>query len=56
MSKMAQEAAHDQLKKLGVKIILNTAVKDYVDGKVILGDGKTIETETSDLDFRRYRS
>lgn len=46
MSKMAQEAANDKLTKLGVKIILNTAVKDYVDGKVILGDGTTIETET----------
>ncbi|MDQ0594167.1 NADH dehydrogenase [Chryseobacterium ginsenosidimutans] len=46
MSKLAQEAAYDKLKKLGVKIILNVAVKDYVDGKVILADGKTIETET----------
>ncbi|MFC5872715.1 NADH dehydrogenase [Chryseobacterium arachidis] len=46
MSKMAQEAAYNKLKSLGVKIILNTAVKDYVDKKVILADGKTIETET----------
>ncbi|MCS3869923.1 NADH dehydrogenase [Chryseobacterium ginsenosidimutans] len=46
MSKLAQEAAYNKLKKLGVKIILNVAVKDYVDGKVILADGKTIETET----------
>jgi NADH:ubiquinone reductase (H+-translocating) len=46
MSKLAQEAAYKQLKKLGVKIILNVAVKDYVDNKVILADGQTIETET----------
>ena len=46
MSKMAQEAAYDKLDKLGVKIILNVAVKDYVDSKVILADGKSIETET----------
>lgn len=46
MSKMAQEAAYERLRKLGVKILLNVAVKDYVDKKVILADGKTIETET----------
>ncbi len=46
MSKMAQEAAHDKLTRLGVKIILNVAVKDYVDKKVLLADGRTIETET----------
>lgn len=46
MSKMAQEAAYDKLDKLGVKIILNVAVKDYIDSKVILADGKSIETET----------
>ncbi|GEN74579.1 NAD(P)/FAD-dependent oxidoreductase [Chryseobacterium hagamense] len=46
MSKTAQEAAHERLAKLGVKIILNVAVKDYVDQKVILADGRTIDTET----------
>ncbi|SEM85618.1 NADH dehydrogenase [Chryseobacterium taichungense] len=46
MSKMAQQAAYERLKKLGVKIILNTAVKDYTDCKVILADGQVIETET----------
>ncbi|WP_294251325.1 NAD(P)/FAD-dependent oxidoreductase [uncultured Chryseobacterium sp.] len=46
MSKMAQQAAHDRLKKLGVKILLNVAVKDYVDKKVLLADGTSIETET----------
>ena len=46
MSKVAQETAHKKLQELGVKIILNISVKDYVDEKVILSDGKTIETET----------
>ncbi|MDQ3279020.1 MAG: NAD(P)/FAD-dependent oxidoreductase [Bacteroidota bacterium] len=44
MSKKAQEEAYRVLKKLGVHIILNTAVKDYVDGKVVLADGRTLET------------
>ncbi|PZU21569.1 MAG: FAD-dependent oxidoreductase [Chryseobacterium sp.] len=46
MSKIAQEAAYTKLQKLGVKIILNVAVKDYTDAKVILADGRVIETET----------
>ena len=46
MSKTAQKTAYDELNKLGVKIILDVAVKDYVDNKVILSDGKTIDTET----------
>lgn len=44
MSKKAQNEATEVLTKLGVKIILNTAVKDYVDGKVMMADGNTIET------------
>ena len=44
MSKKAQEEAMRVLSKLGVKIRLNTAVKDYVDGKVLLANGETIET------------
>lgn len=44
MSKKAQGNALDVLKKLGVRIILNTAVKDYADGKVMLADGQTLET------------
>jgi NADH:ubiquinone reductase (H+-translocating) len=44
MSKKAQEEATRVLTKLGVKIRLNTAVKDYVDGKVLLADGDAIET------------
>ena len=43
MSKKSQKEATDVLSNLGVKIILNTAVTDYSDGKV-LADGKTIET------------
>ncbi|REC45340.1 NAD(P)/FAD-dependent oxidoreductase [Chryseobacterium pennipullorum] len=46
MSKLAQETAYEKLKELGVKILLNISVKDYVDGKVILSDGNFIETET----------
>ncbi len=46
MSQLAQETAYEKLKELGVKILLNVSVKDYVDCKVILSDGKTIETET----------
>nr|WP_314498802.1 NAD(P)/FAD-dependent oxidoreductase [uncultured Chryseobacterium sp.] len=46
MSKMAQETAYNKLKSLGVKIILNVSVKDYLDKKVILSDGSSIDTET----------
>lgn len=46
MSKMAQKAAYTKLEKLGVKIILNVAVKDFIENKVILADDRTIETET----------
>jgi NADH dehydrogenase len=44
MSKKSQEEATKVLKRLGVHIILNTAVKDYVDGKVLLANSKTIDT------------
>ena len=44
MSKKSQQEATDVLTKLGVHIILNTAVKDYSNGNVLLADGKTIET------------
>ena len=46
MSSRSQGEAFRVLKKLGVKILLNTAVKDYVDGKVILGNGESIPTES----------
>ncbi|MBB1284079.1 NAD(P)/FAD-dependent oxidoreductase [Flavisolibacter sp. BT320] len=44
MSEKAQKEAKAVLSKLGVHIIQNVAVKDYVDGKVILADGQTLET------------
>ncbi|MFP7654818.1 NAD(P)/FAD-dependent oxidoreductase [Chryseobacterium proteolyticum] len=46
MSEMAQKTSYETLEKLGVKIILNVSVKDYIDNKVILSDGRSIETET----------
>jgi NADH dehydrogenase len=44
MSKKSQEEATKVLGHLGVHIKLNTAVKDYVDGQVILANGETIPT------------
>ncbi len=44
MSKKAQAEALEVLQKLGVHVILNTAVKDYVDGRVMLANGAVIET------------
>lgn len=44
MSTKAQTEALKQLERLGVHVILNKAVKDYVDGKVILADESIIET------------
>ncbi|MFL9832636.1 NAD(P)/FAD-dependent oxidoreductase [Chryseobacterium terrae] len=46
MSDAAKKTAYDNLKRLGVNIILNVSVKDYVDGNVILSDGNKIKTET----------
>lgn len=46
MSKKAQEAAEKVLSELGVQIKLNSTVKDYLDGKVVLADGETIPTNT----------
>jgi NADH dehydrogenase len=46
MSDAAKKTAYDNLKKLGVNILLNVSVKDYLDGNVILSDGKKIKTET----------
>jgi NADH dehydrogenase len=45
MSTRSQVEAARVLKKLGVKILLNTAVKDYIEGEVILGSGDTIPTQ-----------
>lgn len=46
MSKKSQDEAAKVLTKLGVQIRLNTPVKDFVDGKVILGNGETIPTDS----------
>ena len=46
MSKKSQKEAYKVLNTLGVKIILNTAVKDLVDGKAVLANGESIETNT----------
>src|SRR4030095_13085973 len=46
MSKKAQEEAYEILKKLGVKIVLNTLVKDYVNDEVILSNGEKISSAT----------
>jgi NADH dehydrogenase len=46
MSKKSQHEAHDVLEKLGVKIMNNTAVKDYTDGMVLLANGEKIPTAT----------
>jgi NADH dehydrogenase len=46
MSTKAQKEAYEVLNKLGVKIQLNTMVKDYVDGEVLLSSGKRITAAT----------
>lgn len=46
MSRKSQEEAANVLTKLGVQIKLNTPVKDYKDGKVLLGNGETIPTNS----------
>jgi len=46
MSKKAQHEAQEVLEKLGVHIILNTAVKDYAGGNVILANGQQIVTNS----------
>jgi NADH:ubiquinone reductase (H+-translocating) len=46
MSEKSQKEAYKVLEELGVRIILNTAVKDYVNQRVILANGETIPTAT----------
>ncbi|RZK75794.1 MAG: NAD(P)/FAD-dependent oxidoreductase, partial [Pedobacter sp.] len=46
MSKKSQDEAFKVLNKLGVNIYLNTLVKDYVDDKVVLGNGESINSAT----------
>jgi NADH dehydrogenase len=45
MSKKSQQNTYDDLRKLGVKIRLNTHVKDYVNDTVMFDDGEAIETK-----------
>lgn len=46
MSKRSQDEAYRVLNNLGVKILLNTAVKDYADGKVVFANGESIPTHS----------
>ena len=46
MSKKSQDEAYTVLNKLGVHILLNTMVKDYVDETVTLSQGESIRTAT----------
>lgn len=46
MSQKAQAEALNELQKLGVFIKLNTPVKDYKEGNVVLGNGETLPTQT----------
>jgi len=46
MSKKSQEDTLEALQGLGIKVLLNHAVKDYKDGVVTFANGETIETET----------
>ncbi len=46
MSKKSQQEAYKVLNNFGVQILLNLAVKDYSDGRVVLANGETIATCT----------
>jgi NADH:ubiquinone reductase (H+-translocating) len=46
MSKKSQQEATRVLTKLGVKVLLNTAVKDYMDDQVILSNAEPISSAT----------
>ncbi|MGV3657860.1 MAG: NAD(P)/FAD-dependent oxidoreductase [Chitinophagaceae bacterium] len=46
MSEKAQAEALKELQKLGVRIKLNTPVKDYQDGNVVLANGEVLPTQT----------
>lgn len=45
MSSKSQQYTQQKLEELGVRIILNTTVKDFVDDQVYLSDGSTIATK-----------
>ncbi|QRQ99648.1 NAD(P)/FAD-dependent oxidoreductase [Dyadobacter sandarakinus] len=46
MSKKSQEETLEELRGLGIEVLLDHAVKDYQDGVVTFANGKTIATET----------
>ncbi|OJV20097.1 MAG: FAD-dependent oxidoreductase [Dyadobacter sp. 50-39] len=46
MSKASQQDTHDALRRLGVKIRLNTHVSDFVDDKVYFSEGDSIDAKT----------
>jgi NADH:ubiquinone reductase (H+-translocating) len=46
MSQKSQDYTYNALQEMGIKVLLNKQVKDYVDGCVILADGEKIATET----------
>ncbi|MCE7064219.1 NAD(P)/FAD-dependent oxidoreductase [Dyadobacter sp. CY326] len=46
MSEASQKDTYDALRKLGVKIKLNTHVSDFVDDKVCFSEGECIEAKT----------
>ncbi len=45
MSAHASEKSLDYLREMNVQVMLGTAIKDYVDGKVVLSNGQHIQTE-----------
>lgn len=45
MSVKSQQDTYSALTRLGVEVILNTHVTDYVDDKVVLDNGTTVETK-----------
>jgi NADH dehydrogenase len=46
MSQKSQDYTYNALQELGIKVLLNKQVKDYVDGSVVLADGEKIPTDT----------
>lgn len=46
MSKKSQAYTYDSILKMGVKVKLQTQVKDYVNDTVIFANGETLETKT----------
>ena len=45
MSPQSRKYTQDMLLNMGVEVLLNTRVKDYVDDNVVFADGKTIKTK-----------